>query len=160
MLAPRTNTTQVSTNGLSPPVGMVPFDDHSCSQENSLSCDPYPLSTEQDKHGADDILIMGSLSEIGTHDLHKWEGSGPPPDENGCSGGSGTVPQAIDKDWYRNTEEDLLYPSPGAQEGGVSDDHALTPGANRRAAQIQRKERKTLEALTRLSDQEPAMVCM
>lgn len=151
--------TGLSSNGLSPPVGMVPFDDHSCSQENSLSCDPFPISSEQViKHGADDILISGSLSEIGTHEIAKWEGSAPPPHggspDRGRNGFGNTMPDAIDKEWYRSTEEEALYVAPqaGSQEASQG---------KGRGTHLLKKEHKSLEALTRiqLSDQEPVVGC-
>lgn len=163
-----------SSNGLSPPVGMMPFDDH--SPENSLSCDPYPLSSEQlDKPGSEDILITGSLSEIGTHDIGKWgEESAPPMHSSasscmmesspeharregaGLSAGtadSNSLPQRIEKEWYHHEEE--------GEEGSQALDEAFSQG-KRNHTQLQKTQRKSLEALTRLplSDQEPSLVCV
>lgn len=133
-------STSLSSNGLSPPVGMVPFDAHSGSQENSLSCDPYTLSG--DKHGTDDILIMGSLSEIGTRENSNWAEDtdqlrSPPSNahHNGLAAG---------KEWYQQDEEEDLSPPPHDGRGSSSE-------TSNNTAQSKQQSRKSLEALTRIS---------
>ncbi len=93
----------LSSNGLSPPVGLMPFNDHVGSQENSLSCDQFSLSCDQargsESHGHDDILIMGSLSEIGTHGMPKKEvGVASYPDH--------THHTKATKEWYADADDD------------------------------------------------------
>lgn len=174
----------LEANGLSHPVGMVPFDDHSGSQENLSSCDHYPLSNDQDKHGNDDILIMGSLSEIGTHEITKWEEE-PPAILNSSSSGllqnfpnahytrnglgfnanseeCDVVPQHIDKDWYRH-EDEVLHSSSSLVQSLQDDERVSSHDSLSQASEgrkHKRKERKSLEALTRIasSDQEPGDV--
>lgn len=140
----------LTLNGISPPVGMVPFDDdHSGSQENFLSYEQFPLSSDQDKHGPDDILIMGSLSEIGTHENTKWEETSPLQNRSStgslhqagraphdvCHNGnrldsgaavpnSKAIHEDIDKDWYRHNDEKLVYSSPHQHQHQLSHVHS------------------------------------
>ena len=103
------------SNGSSPPVGMVPFDAHSGSQENSLSFDQYP------QHGTDDLLIVGSLSEIGTHETTKWEAN-PLPNNSSHHRNGIDESQSQDKEWYQQDEEENLY-SPPQDKGQSSSGH-------------------------------------
>ena len=98
---------------------MVPFDDEAESQENSLSCEPYSLSCDPTL-GNDDILIMGSLSEIGTREMAKWRVGVPPPIADGSpnhthqNGNGLEFPSAalnlgtenVDKEWYCHDDDD------------------------------------------------------
>lgn len=142
----------VSPNGVSPPVGMIPFDAHSGSQENSLSCDQYPLSC--DKHGADDILIMGSLSEIGTREISKWGDRDPLPTVSSVDMSPNSAHHnglVAGKEWYQQAEEDLYSPPQDhslLQEGVVSSLSGSQTSS--RTGQSRKKNQKSLEALTRI----------
>ncbi len=154
----------VSSNGLSPPVGMMPFVEHSpTSQDNSLSCDlsaglgvgpPAVPALPAGKPGTEDILIMGSLSEIGTHEVGKW-GGGSSLDHSpnnahhhqrsgeGLEFASEGSHTHIDKEWYCHDE---MYMPPGNEDSSLqkpnssqsSDSHATSS----------RRNRKSLETLT------------
>lgn len=59
----------------SPPVGLMLFVDHTGSQDNSQSCEQEQLSCDE-TNKTDDLLIMGSLLEIGGGDRgegHGWK---------------------------------------------------------------------------------------
>lgn len=156
---------------------MIPFDAHSDSQDNSLSCDQFAVL---DDKRADDILIMGSLSEIGIHEIGKWEEEGPL--TNGSSVGSlhqlenGNVlelstgasdPAAmchgIDKEWYQHDEGAGIYPPAAHDQSASSEgrsfyDRLSQPSdTQHHTTQQKKKNRKSLEALTRI-DQEPSVV--
>ena len=139
--ATATAPTGLSSNGLSPPIGMMPFLDH--SPDNSLSCElsagvgmgagmgaGLPTTT---KPAADDILIMGSLSEIGTHEVGKWgeeesslplhsgsSGTSLQHSPNGAHHGEGEGSHThIDKDWYCHDESEergRAYLPPGSDQ--------------------------------------------
>lgn len=136
-----------ASNGLSPPMGMMPFDAHSGgSQENSLSCDPYlSLSAGGRPPGTDDSLITCSLSEIGAN----WHGDDDPLPNSSPLGRLGTSPNSArhnglgsssaGKEWY---EEEGGY-SPG--RGG---DQSLSGSQDfDKKHRITQAKDKSLEAL-------------
>ena len=146
---------------------MVPFDD---SQDNSLSCDQFAVLDDKQ---ADDILIMGSLSEIGTHEIGKWEGGRPLADgssvgslhqlENGNVSTDAPVTMCHDKEWYHHDEGVGHYPPAAHDQSSLSEersiyDHLSQPETH--TTQQKKKNRKSLEALTRIGsfDQEPSVV--
>ena len=151
---------------------MMPFVDHSpTSQNNSLSCEllagvgvgpvaPLPAS----KPATDDILIMGSLSEIGTHEVGKWgdesfprhSGSSLEHSPNNAHHHSGDRLEFasegsrthIDKEWYCRGEEELYMPL-GNEESSLQPEK---PNSSQSSGSS-RRNRKSLEALTTVTSQ-------
>lgn len=114
-------------NGLLPPSGMVPFEDHSGSQENEIS-DHFSLSYDRVTNGNEDLLIIGSLSEIGTNERDpRWtvgEVAGSSVDSLQQLHQLGEVPSdhheseasadedSVDEKWYHDDDEDYSNEAP------------------------------------------------
>jgi hypothetical protein len=123
-------------------MGLVPFDAHSDSQENSLSCDPFTLSN--DRHGADDILIIGSLSEIGTHDNSKWDDPLP----NTSSLNQLEASAETGKEWYQDEEGEGVSLPPHNQDSLSGSTQEKAPQTD--TTHSKQLSQKSLEALTRI----------
>lgn len=118
-------------------------------------------SVPASKPGPEDILILGSLSEIGTQEVGKWEddaslplqsdsslSASHPPIGSGLEYPSSNSHNHIDKAWYcHDEEEEELYMPPGNEESSLQPDK---PNSSQ-SSSSSRRNRKSLEALTTLT---------
>ena len=184
ILGNKTTGGPLAATSLSPPIGMVPFDDHSASQENSLSCDL--------KQSDEDLLISGTLNQISSRKGNGCEDIVGSHHDNASSNGSlqqlqndsslpshsegalnqfaSTEPDGVDKEWYRRGSEDGYLDfslGQGKRARGIRPTNSssveeegtfVSPDDSTTAGPIKKKGLKSLEMLTKIGSDKDLVI--